>query len=185
VSGQAGVADQRPGRIGLGMVMVLVGVAIVAWPRATAIVVVTLFGLGVLLYGLLELSRVFSAGDEGFDLVAGLAALINIFGGIVIFVTRFVSVDALAVVLGVYWVVAGVVALVAASTREVGRVERFAVGVLSLTAGALALALPALSLVVLVWFAGAWLILVGVLVAGLTLVGSSGARTDGELPPIR
>ena len=56
---------------------------------------------------------------------------------------------------------------------------------LSLTAGAMALALPALSLVVLVWFAGAWLILVGVAVAGLTVVGSAGRRTDGELPPIR
>ena len=185
MSERTGPGDQRSSRIGLGATMMLAGIALVTWPRATAIVVVTLFGLGVLLYGLIELARVFSAADGRLDLVAGLAAVINIFGGIVIFVTRFVSLDALSVVLGVYWVVAGVVALVGAGTRQEGRVERLAVGVLSLTAGAMALALPALSLVVLAWFAGAWLILVGVAVAGLTVVGSAGRRTDGELPPIR
>jgi len=185
MSEQVGPGVQRSSRIGLGATMMLVGIALVTWPRATAIVVVTLFGLGVLLYGLVELARVFSAADGRLDLVAGLAALINIFGGIVIFITRFVSLDALPVVLGIYWVVAGVVALAAAGTRQAGRAERLMVGVLSLTAGALTLALPALSLVVLVWFAGLWLILVGVVVAGLTVAGSAGRRTDGELPPIR
>ena len=185
MSTRAEPVGQRSGRIGLGAAMIVVGLVLVIWPRATTLVVVTLFGPGVVLYGLIELSRVFAASDEGFDLVAGLAALVNIFGGVVIFVTRFVSLDAVAVVLGVYWAVAGVIALVGGATRHDGRVERLAVGVLSLTAGAVVLALSAPSLVVLVWFAGAWLMLVGLVVAGLTLVGSATARTGGELPPVR
>jgi len=149
LSEQAAPPAQRSGRIGLGAMMIVVGIVLVTWPRATALVVVTLLGLGVLLYGLTELARVFSAADGRLDLVAG------------------------------------VVALLGATARQEDRVERLMVGVLSLIAGALTLALPALSLVVLVWFAGLWLILVGAVVAGLTVVGSAGRRTDGDLPPIR
>lgn len=75
--------------------------------------------------------------------------------------TRFVALESLGVVLGVYWVVAGVVALVGSAVRRDGRIERLAVGVLSLSAGVLVLVLPPVSPVVLVWLAG------------------------GELPPIR
>lgn len=174
----------RSSRIGLGAVMMIVGIVLVAWPRATVLVVVTLFGFGALLYGLVELRRVFAGEGDHLDLAAGLIALVNIFGGVVIIATRFVSLDALAVVLGVYWVVAGLFGVLGGLVGKQGRVERTAIGILSVAAGALVLALPAISLVALVWFAGAWLILVGAIVAGLTVIGGANRRFEGEPPPL-
>lgn len=169
-------AVPRTSRIGLGAMMVVVGIILVAWPGKTVLVVVTLFGLGVFLYGLIELRQVFAGEGDHLDLAAGLIALVNIFGGVVIIATRFVSLGALAVVLGVYWVVAGVVGLLGGLAKPEGRIERSTIGLLSLVAGLLALALPSVSLAVLVWFAGLWLILVGVIVAALTVVGGTNRR---------
>jgi uncharacterized membrane protein HdeD (DUF308 family) len=174
----------RSSRIGLGVVMMIVGITLVAWPGATVLVVVTLFGIGVLVYGVVELRRVFAGGDDHLDLVAGLVALVNIFGGVVIVATRFVSLGALAVVLGVYWVVAGVIGAAGGLSRKDGRIERVTIGLLSLVAGVLVLTLPALSLVALVWFAGLWLVLVGAIVAGLTVVGGANRRFDDQPPPL-
>jgi len=79
-----------------------------------------------------------------------LIALVNIFGGVVIIATRFISLGALAVVLGVYWLVAGDIGLLGGLARQEGRIERASIGLLSLVAGLLALLLPAVSLVALV-----------------------------------
>jgi uncharacterized membrane protein HdeD (DUF308 family) len=177
-------ATPRSSRIGLGAVMMIVGITLVAWPGATVLVVVTLFGIGVLVHGVVELRRVFAGGGDHLDLVAGLIALVNIFAGVVIVATRFVSFDALAVVLGVYWVVAGVIETAGGLSRTDGRIERVTIGLLSLVAGVLVLTLPALSLVALVWFAGLWLVLVGAIVAGLTLVGGENRRFDDRPPPL-
>jgi|GEM_PF-6462431 len=56
----ASSAAPRTSRIGLGGLMIVAGIMLVAWPGTTVLVLVTLFGLGVLVYGVIELLRVFA-----------------------------------------------------------------------------------------------------------------------------
>jgi uncharacterized membrane protein HdeD (DUF308 family) len=150
--------------------LVLCGLVLLLWPAATIRVVVVLVGLGALGFGVSELSRVFAGGARP-ELWSGLIALANIIGGAVVLAAPLVSLDAARVVVGVYWLVAGLVEVVGALARHDGRIERFSVGVLSLAAGAIAF-VSAISGVVFVWLAGGWLVLVGLAVLALGRLAS-------------
>lgn len=154
--------------------LVVCGLVLLLWPAATIRVVVVLVGLGALGFGVSELSRVFAGGDSARDLWSGLIALASILGGVVVLLSPLVSLGAARVVVGLYWLVAGLVEAAAALARHDGRIERFSIGVLSLAAGAAAL-LPAVPGTVLVWLAGAWLVLVGLVVLVLSRVAAPGA----------
>jgi len=126
-----------------GSWIVLCGLVLLLWPAVTIRVVVVLVGLGALGFGISELYRVFSGGARP-DLGSGLIGLANLIGGAVVLLAPLVSLDAARVVVGVYWLVAGLVEVIGALVKHDGRIERFAVGVLSLAAGVIAL-LPAIS----------------------------------------
>lgn len=171
--------DRRQVATVVGGWIVLCGVVLLVWPGATIRVVVVLVGLGAFGFGVSELSRVFAAGGTTLEVWSGLIALANVIGGVFVLLSPFVSLDAARTVVGIYWLVAGLIEVIGALVRPEGRIERFAVGVLSLAAGAVAVLLPALSLVVFVWLAGGWLLVVGlvVLVLGrLAGPGGAGAR---------
>jgi len=81
------------------------------------------------------------------------------------------TIVALALLLGIFWVANGVIELFTAfSNREAsGRGWLVAMGIVSIVAGVLLLAIPGLSLVVMVFLIGAWLIFFGVLQTVLAL----------------
>jgi uncharacterized membrane protein HdeD (DUF308 family) len=81
------------------------------------------------------------------------------------------TIVALALLLGIFWVANGVIELFTAfSSREAsGRGWLVAMGIVSIVAGVLLLAIPGLSLVVMVFLIGAWLIFFGVLQTALAL----------------
>jgi uncharacterized membrane protein HdeD (DUF308 family) len=163
-------SDRRRLATAAGGWLVLCGVVLLVWPAATIRVVVVLVGLGALGFGASELSRVFSGGATP-ELWSGLIGLANLIGGVVVLIAPFVSLDAARVVVGIYWLVAGLVEVVGSLASHDGRIERFAIGVLSLAAGAIAL-VPAISGVVFVWLAGAWLVVVGLVVLALSRLAS-------------
>lgn len=72
---------------------------------------------------------------------------------------------------GIFWVANGVIELFTAfSNREAsGRGWLVAMGIVGIVAGVLLLAIPGLSLVVMVFLIGAWLIFFGVLQTALAL----------------
>lgn len=148
----------------LGIVLVFAGLVLLVWPAATTRVLASWVGLGAVVYGVRELTRVF-AGDGGrIEFSAGLLGLISVFGGVVIAVTPFVSETASSTLIGVYWLIAGLFEVAGAFLRPAARLERLLVGVISLAAGGLVLALPTASLLVVVWLSGGWLLSAGAIV---------------------
>lgn len=155
----------RGAAFGLAAVLLIVGIVLLAWPGTTTLVLVSLLGIGIVAHGIAELGRVFSGEGERLELWAGLIGLISIFGGIIIFLTPLVSSVAVGFIIGLYWLIGGLVEVVGAFVRSGGRLVRLLLGVISVVAGIIVLAQPALSLVALVWFTGLWLIAAAIIVA--------------------
>ncbi len=168
----AGVDPRRAGP-GFGVLLLAAGIVVVAWPAATSRVLVTLVGVGAVIHGASELLRLF-AGADHLDLWSGLVGLVSLFGGMIVIVAGSVSCVAAGVMVGLLWVVLGVMDLASGLFRPQGREVRLPIGLASLLLGIIVLAAPSVALPVLVWVAGAWLRGVGLI---MVLAGIIAART--------
>ena len=149
---------------GFGILLVLAGLVLLSWPATTTRVLALLVGFGAIAYGTSELARIYRGDGDHLEFSAGMIGLVSVFGGVVIALTPLVSESATATVIGIYWLLGGVVEVAGAFLRSVARLERLLVGVISAVVGALVLVLPPASIVVLVWFAGGWLLAAGAIV---------------------
>jgi uncharacterized membrane protein HdeD (DUF308 family) len=94
-----------------------------------------------------------------------------------------VTITALALTLGIFWIVNGaMVTFSAVSLRGMrGRGWMLAMGILSMVAGALVLAYPGISLVTMASVLGVWLLLLGVMSVALGLQMRSVGRSANWL----
>jgi uncharacterized membrane protein HdeD (DUF308 family) len=145
----------------LGILLMIVGLVLLFWPAATTRVLASLAGLGAVVYGVTELTRIYSGDGDHIEFSAGMIGLVSVFGGVIIAITPFVSESATSTVIGFYWLAGGTVEVVGSFLRPAARLERLLVGGISVAAGGLLLALPTASIVVLVWFAGGWMLVAG------------------------
>ncbi|HSK98429.1 MAG TPA: DUF308 domain-containing protein [Euzebyales bacterium] len=149
--------------IALGVLIALAGVVLLIWPGVTTLVLVSALGVAIVVYGIHELIDAFSdsgvsGGSRVWSIVVGIVALI---GGIAIFLTPLVSAITVGLVIGAYWVVGGIIGIIGAIVESGNRFIRALVAALSIMVGLAVLVQPGLSLVVLVWFAGAWMVIAG------------------------
>ena len=165
----------RTGAIAAGLAMAVGGVIVLAWPGITTLVLVAWLGLAIALYGVSELAVAISGETEGSRLWAGIVGAVALLGGISVFLTPVVSSITVGLVIGWYWIIGGVVGLLGAVVQSGHRIVRALVAVLSLAAGGVVLAQPALSLVTLTWFTGAWMLASGLVVAGFAIFGRRAA----------
>lgn len=164
----ATVQDVSDGRVAtsVGIVIALTGLVMFAWPAATVVVVGLLLGAAMILYGVKELSDGIVGSSEGSRLVALLIGFASVLAGAIVALSPLLTAVTVGTLVGVVWLTDGMFKLIGAFVEPTHRIVRAAVGLLSLVAGASVLVQPALSLVVLTWFAGAWMVVVGAVVAG-------------------
>lgn len=144
-----------------GILLMVAGLVLLFWPAATTRVLASLVGFGAIAYGVSELARIYRGHGDHMEFSAGMIGLVSVFGGVIIVLTSFVNASATSTVIGMYWLVGGAVEVVGAFLRVAARWERLLVGSLSAAAGVLVLTLPPVSIVVLVWLAGGWLVAAG------------------------
>lgn len=162
--------------IGLGVLIALAGVILLVWPAATTLVLMSWLGLAIVCYGVYELVNAVTGAGEGSRLWGAVIGVVAVIGGIGIFFAPLVSAVAVGVVIGWYWIIGGAVGIAAAILQPGNRLVRLLVAILSVIAGVVVLAQPGLSLVTLVWFAGAWMLAAGVIMAGSALLGRRETR---------
>jgi uncharacterized membrane protein HdeD (DUF308 family) len=147
--------------------MFILGLILLAWPHASIVVVAVLIGIALLVTGVVRLVQGLTAGEQGgakrvayvvIGILAGLAGL---------YCLRHIDVTTavLGFIVGLFWVMHGVVDLAVAATagpRE-GRGLIAVTGALSLIAGLIVMFWPSESLTVVVAVIGIWLALDGVL----------------------
>jgi uncharacterized membrane protein HdeD (DUF308 family) len=150
--------------LAFGIITVVAGIVALAWPGPTLVVLAVLFGIELVVLGVYRFVAAFgpdmSAGNRILYALLGVLSLII---GLYALRHVFITLIALAVLLGIFWVINGTVELFAAiSHREMAhRVWTSVLGILSIFAGLILLAYPGISLVVLSVIVGIWLLVFG------------------------
>ena len=148
-----------------GVAVFGVGIFFVASPHETLSTFTVIGGIFLLVDGVLAIiASVFGRGEG-----RGLLALIGVLGaiaGLVLIKKPFGTLVVLVLVLGVWFIVAGVVRFVAALGEPEGRAGSIAVAVLDVLAGIVILSWPGPSLATLAVIIGIVLILRGALLVG-------------------
>lgn len=169
----------------LGVVSIVCGVLAIVYPDVTMLAVGIIFGFYLLLAGVFELVEAI-VGDVASRVLSALIGIVALIAGLVCLRRPGESLLALIVVLGIYLIVTGVVALI----RAFASVEHRGWGVLSaavdLVLGILILSWPDESLVTLAVLFGISLIFRGVvaLVAAWQLRKLGKGDSSDVAPPV-
>jgi uncharacterized membrane protein HdeD (DUF308 family) len=147
------------------------GLIVLVWPGATLVVLAVLFGCYLLISGVLSLIEGLSGHDaDGFTrAVYIVVGVLGVVLGLFCLRRIDVSVLVLAFLLSVFWIMRGIFDLSVAISRRDGYSNgwRAFTGVVSLIAGILVLVWPGITLYTLLVFAGAWLMVYGLMLGFL------------------
>jgi uncharacterized membrane protein HdeD (DUF308 family) len=154
-------------RLALGLVALALGVVVLVWPGPSILVAAVLFGLFLVLSGIIELAFALtldvSVGNRILLLISGALSLIL---GVLAFrhFGQGYAVLLLAIWIGVAFIFQGVTELtLAISHREIpGRGWLVFGGILAMLAGIVVLGWPFDSIVVLALVTGIWLVIIGI-----------------------
>jgi uncharacterized membrane protein HdeD (DUF308 family) len=150
-----------------GLLTLIAGIAVLAWPSETLLVLAVLFGIQLIISGIFR----FVAALATDELTGGTRVLLALLGVLSIIIGLWavrhvvLTLLALTVFLGIFWIVNGVIEIFTAlSQREMPQRGWTAVmGVLSIVAGIIVLAFPGLTLLGLAIILGVWLLIFGVM----------------------
>jgi uncharacterized membrane protein HdeD (DUF308 family) len=167
--------------LGFGIVTFVLGILALAWPGRTLIVVAVVFGAQLVVMGIFRFVSAFASADltGGTRVLLALLGVLSLIIGLYAVRHILVTLLALALLLGIFWVVNGAVELFSAlSHREMqGRGWTAFMGILSVVSGVIVLAYPGISLLVLAVVLSIWLLVYGVMLILLAFqVRSLGRR---------
>ena len=150
-----------------GILTLLAGIAVLAWPSETLLVIAVLFGIQLIISGIFRFVGALASDDltGGTRVMLALLGVLSIIIGLWAVRHAVLTLVALIVFLGIFWVVNGLIEIFAAlSHRDMpDRGWSVLMGVLSAIAGIIVLAYPGLTLVGLAVILGIWLLVFGIL----------------------
>jgi uncharacterized membrane protein HdeD (DUF308 family) len=169
-----------------GIVTVLAGLFTLVWPGRTIVVIAVLFGIQLIVAGIFRFVAAFATDESGGTRV--LLALLGVLSFIVgLYALRhiLITVAALALLLGIFWIVNGVVeTFTALSHRGMqGRGWTIFMGLLSIAAGIVVLVYPGISLATLAIVLGFWLLVYGVMEIALAFQLRSAGHAAANVAP--
>jgi uncharacterized membrane protein HdeD (DUF308 family) len=168
--------------LAFGIITVLLGIIALAWPGRTLLVVAVLFGAQLIVMGIFRFVNAIAAED----LTSGNRALLALLGVLSLIIGLYavrhvlVTLVALALLLGIFWIVSGAVELFMVLSHQ-GMNQRgwnAIMAVISVVAGIIVLAYPDISLLVLAVLLSIWLVIFGVMEISIAVrirsLGASG-----------
>jgi uncharacterized membrane protein HdeD (DUF308 family) len=170
--------------LAFGIITVVLGVIALAWPGRTLLVVAVLFGIQLIVMGVFRFVGAFAVEDVtgGTRVLLALLGVLSLIIGLYAVRHVLLTLLALALLLGIFWIVSGAIELFTSlSHREMrGRSWSALMGILSVLAGLVVLAYPGISLLVLAVFLSVWLLLFGALQIALAFQIRSLASGPGR-----
>lgn len=164
-----------------GLITLGLGIVLLVWPDASVAVLAVLLAIQLVVAGVIRIVQALSA-----DRREGAArALIGLSGGLALIVGLLIlrdplqSVLVVTMILGAFWIIAGVIDILGAfmGVDREGRGWDVLAGVLSLVLGVILIEWTDISLKVLVVLTGAWLVVAGV-IAVIAALRLRSARID-------
>ena len=163
----AGVGRHWGWVLTFGIVTVLAGLFTLVWPGRTIVVVAVLFGIQLVVAGIFRFIAALASDDEsgGTRVLLALLGVLSFIVGLYALRHILITVAALALLLGIFWIVNGAVeTFTALSHRGMqGRGWTIFMGLLSVVAGVVVLVYPAISLATLAIVLGFWLLVYGIM----------------------
>lgn len=162
-----------------GILSVVLGVMVLAWPNATLVVAAIFFGAYLLVTGISQVFHAFtlhiSGGGRALLFISGAASLVL---AVLCFRSIGDSILLLAIWIGIGFIFRGVSTAAAAISDPgtPGRGWEIFIGIVTLIAGIIVLAYPFASLPTLIWVTGIWLVVIGV----MEIIASFGIRKAGN-----
>lgn len=184
----AGGADvlERLGRswtwiLGSAIATLVPGLLVLVWPDETLHVLAVLIGLYLLVAGAFRFVSVFAWHAPGERLLGVLMAVLYVLAGVLCLRHPLQTIAALSLIVGVVWLVTGILTLYTAITAEDLPHRAFVLGaaVVAIVAGIVVLALPAESARALTRLLGLWLVLLGLFELVLALAWRAALRRAG------
>lgn len=161
--------------LGAGVITVIAGIAAIFYPDVTLLALAILAGVNLLVLGIVGLVEGLT-GEQGTRVLNAILGLLALIAGIVLIRRPGESLLAFVVILGTWFVVSAIVALVRVIFVPEGRAIRAAGAVLEFVLGLLILSLPKLSLGTVAVLAG-----IAFAIRGATLIASGLAlRSAGK-----
>jgi uncharacterized membrane protein HdeD (DUF308 family) len=146
----------------MGIASIALGALAILFPGATLLTVGLWFAAWLFVSGIFSLVASFSTdGDTGSRVLTAILGVLSVIVGFALLRTPFQSIEVFIFVLGVFWLVQGIMTLVAAFAQTAGRNWRLLSGLLGILAGAIVLVYPISSAVTLALVGGVWLVILG------------------------
>ncbi|MFG2006260.1 HdeD family acid-resistance protein [Spirillospora sp. NPDC048911] len=155
-----------------GLLTLGLGIMVVAWPEATIKVVAWLFGLQLLILGVFRIVQAIVADDSGGARVLyALLGVLSVLVGVLVLRHLLQTVVVLALLLGTFWLVGGILEFINAVTDRHSEHRGWAIvlSLLSAIAGIVVLTWPGMTLLTLTVLTGIWFITWGLLISGMAL----------------
>ena len=156
-----------------GALGTVLGVLVLAWPGPTATVLAVLFGINLLVAGVLQFVAAFSDTGTGGRALSCVLGTISLLVGLLCLRDPLQTLVVLGLLIGVAWTVGGIIRVVQGIVAERGTARgwRIASGVVWVVAGGVVLVYPGASIVVLTSVLGVVLIIDGacLIAAGFTM----------------
>jgi len=150
-----------------GAITLLAGIVVLAWPGATLLVIAVLFGVQLIVAGIFRFVAAFATEDAsgGTRVLLALLGVLSFIIGLYAVRHILLTLLALVLLLGIFWVVNGTIELFAALSQRgmPGRGWTAAMGLLSILAGIVVLSYPGPGLVTLTIVLGIWLLIYGLM----------------------
>ena len=166
------VADHWGLAVVMGAASIVLGILAIGYPGATILTVAIFFAAWLFVSGIFEVVTSFTRdGDTGSRVLHAIIGVLSIIVGWALLRTPFQSVEVFIFVLGIFWLVQGVMTFVAAFSQKQGRNWRILSGLLGIIAGVIILTYPISSAVTLALVGGIWLVILGItqVIAGFQL----------------
>lgn len=147
----------------MGLVSLIVGIFVLVYPIAAVRLVAVIFGIWLLVSGIFQLAQSFDSALETTARVLGaISGVLGIILGIICFDSVEDRITLLVLFIGIWWIMRGVMQLVAGAGTGSGNGVLIFLGILGILAGIVVLVWPITSLEVLTIMAGIWLVVLGV-----------------------
>jgi uncharacterized membrane protein HdeD (DUF308 family) len=171
------VADHWGLIVLMGALSIILGALAIIYPGATIVTVSIFFAAWLFVSGIFYVIGAFSRdGDTGSRVLTAILGVLSIIVGWALLREPFQSVEVFIFVIGIFFLIQGVMTFISAFAFKQGRNLRILSGLLGIIAGLIVLTYPMSSAVTLALIAGIWLIILGIMqvVAGIQLrnVGS-------------
>ncbi len=169
----------------MGVASVILGLLAMFYPGATVVTIGIFFAAWLFVSGAYEVVTSFTRdGDTGSRVLHAIIGVLAVIVGFALLRTPFQSVEVFIFVLGIFWLIQGIMTFVAAFAVKQGRNWRLFSGILGIVAGIIILVYPITSAVTLAFIGGFWLVILGVtqVIAGFQLRRARSAIWEGSQP---